>query len=633
MMTFKKIQWIPQTLMTVALAAGISACSDDHFDISSDVKGKLSLWQNIQGNENLSQFADILQGVYTSKDEKSVYNETYAQMLDGDQNFTVWAPVNGSFDYNYYKNLLKTGIRDSIFKVEKELVRNNMTRYTHAVTGKVKEKIDLYNDKTAWMNGQAMTMQGVTILTPNIGAKNGLLHVMEAPIAYRPNLYEYMATRPDLDSLNQFVKSFETAEFNEYASTQGPTVNGYITWVDSITRMRNSFCEGVLNAYINREDSNYAMIMPTNEAWNDIKAKVEKYFVYKQTYSQKVYFINDEGKFSNNTISKEFSEELLDSMVNTNIKYAITKNLAFNANWQYEQQPIDNMENLAKADSLQSTYGLKFKKTGTLNKTNFRNTVEVDDYPVMFGGKEPEGCSNGYAYVTDSWNLPTTTFAPILDYTSMECLETLDGNCNDPQDPQSITLRYEWDDSTYTYRALDIKYKNNTSNPSAYFKLMDVLSCKYDIYLVVNYNMSENRPNKFKVSIDYDNDVNGKRKEKQDLRNPNEDAVDVEGESLYGSSNFVNRVACDANGTPLDTDDPDAVLVPPFEYTDTICIAKDFEFPVCYYGMENFYPTLCIASTLVSKERKNRTYSNEILLNTIILRPKGHDGINKEEDE
>lgn len=638
-MKFKKIQWLTQTLMTVALAAGINACTDDHFDISSDVNGKQTLWQNIQGNDNLSQFADILQSVYNSKDEKKTSNETYAELLNGDQTFTVWAPVNGSFDYTYYKNLLSLGIRDSIYKVEKELIRNNMTRYSHTINSSVDEKIDLFNDKTAQLDGSAMTMQGVAITTPNIGASNGTLHIVQAPVAYRPNLYEYMASRPDLDSINQYIKSFQTTTFNESASTQGPTVDGYITWVDSITQVTNSFCQSTLRAYINREDSNYAMILPTNTAWNDIKAKTEQYFVYKQNYSQKIYFIKEEnGTLGNNVVTEDLSNEQLDSIVNTNVKNAITQNLAFNANWQDEQYPIDNIESIAKADSLKSTRSLKFKKAGTLTQTDLSytdqnvtvQTVAVEDFANMFGGADPVECSNGYAYVTDSWNLPTAVYASELHYSPRLCLETLDNNCNNPTDPQYTKLTYaeKWidpetsaiKDTTLTYTVLDIKYKNNTTNPGAYFQLTDVLSCKYDMYVVLNYNTLENRPNKFKVTIDYDNDVDGKRKEKVSLPNPNEDAVDVEGNSLYNTTFYVNK-------------EPNTEVFP-VEYTDTICIAKDFSFPVCYYNMENAHPTLYLVSTLVSAERKNKTYSNQIFLNSIILKPKGHDDIiSKEEDE
>ena len=112
-MNTKNIKWLTGSLMTAALAAGISACSDDHFDINSEALGKTTIWQNIKSNEQLSEYADILQSVQFSATEEKATRETYAQVLDGDQTFTVCAPLNGTFNYESYKKLLAYGERDS----------------------------------------------------------------------------------------------------------------------------------------------------------------------------------------------------------------------------------------------------------------------------------------------------------------------------------------------------------------------------------------------------------------------------------------------------------------------------------------------------------------------------------------
>ena len=59
-MKLNNIKWFTGSLMTVALAAGISACSDDHFDITSDTAGKQTIWKTIQSDERLSNFAECL---------------------------------------------------------------------------------------------------------------------------------------------------------------------------------------------------------------------------------------------------------------------------------------------------------------------------------------------------------------------------------------------------------------------------------------------------------------------------------------------------------------------------------------------------------------------------------------------
>lgn len=616
-------KWLTGSAMAASLMVGFTACSDDHFDITSEAAGKQTIWQNIQANSSqLSEYADILQSVYYSPTEGKTTPETYANLLDGDQTFTVWAPVNGSFRYSYYKGLLQTGVRDSIYKVEKELIRNNMTRYSHVVNGSDSVKLDLFNSKAAWLNNEAQTIKGVTITTPNIGAKNGVLHITKAPMAYQPNLYEYLASRQDLDSINAFIKSFQTIEFNEAASTQGPTIDGEITWVDSITYVANDYTSLFMEAFLEREDSNYVMILPTNETWKNTLERTKKYFKFKASYKQK---INTQTEAGADTliegVETVFTPAELDSLTNLYSKNAICQHLAFNANWQYEQIPVTSIADIraadARRDSLRSTADMKFKKTGTLNGTNKVNAVEVKDFAALFGNADPVEVSNGYAYVVDEFAYPSTVYAPNRDLDSYVVYESCDKQCapylntwtweshvtmTDTVTGEVIAER----DSTYRYDYLVMANMTSTSHPGAFFQLPNVLSCKYDIYVVIGYNTDYQMQNKFRAYISYDTE--DRRVENEALKNPNEDAVDAKDASLYEGNYFVNR-------KPTINDDLTV------NYTDTICIAKDFEFPVSYYGLsKTAYPVLQLKSNFTSSERN--LYSREIWVNAIILKAK-----------
>ena len=616
-------KWLTGSAMAASLMVGFTACSDDHFDITSEAAGKQTIWQNIQANSSqLSEYADILQSVYYSPTEGKTTPETYANLLDGDQTFTVWAPVNGSFRYSYYKGLLQTGVRDSIYKVEKELIRNNMTRYSHVVNGSDSVKLDLFNSKAAWLNNEAQTIKGVTISTPNIGAKNGVLHITKAPMAYQPNLYEYLASRQDLDSINAFIKSFQTIEFNEAASTQGPTIDGEITWVDSITYVANDYTSLFMEAFLEREDSNYVMILPTNETWKNTLERTKKYFKFKASYKQD---INTQTEAGADTViagvETVFTPAELDSLTNLYSKNAICQHLAFNANWQYEQIPVTSIADIraadARRDSLRSTADMKFKKTGTLNGTNKVNAVEVKDFAALFGNADPVEVSNGYAYVVDEFAYPSTVYAPNRDLDSYVVYESCDNQCS----PYHNTWTWESHvtmtdtvtgeviaerDSTYRYDYLVMANKTSTSHPGAFFQLPNVLSCKYDIYVVIGYNTDYQMQNKFRAYISYDTE--DRRVANEALKNPNEDAVDAKDASLYEGNYFVNR-------KPTINDDLTV------NYTDTICIAKDFEFPVSYYGLsKTAYPVLQLKSNFTSSERN--LYSREIWVNAIILKAK-----------
>lgn len=632
-------------LMGCGSALLFTGCQDDHFDIvSTQLTGDKTIWQNIQSHPELSQFADILQSVRYSQTEEKTTNETYADIFNGDQVFTVWAPANGKFNYDYYKQLLATGIRDSIYKVETELIRNNMTRFSNVISGNDSVKLSLFNSKFAWLNYDNKTIKGVEITTPNIGSSNGVLHITDGSVAYQPNLYEYLATRTDLDSINKFIKSFQTTEFNENASTQGPTVNGVATWVDSITYMSNQYTTSFMNAYINREDSNYVMILPTNEAWDNILEKTKKYYKYKVgSYQQYTY----DGQSNKTETRTALTQAQADSLQNLFAKNAICQNLTYNANWQYGRIPITSISDIkaadARMDSLRTTSGMKFKKTGTLNGTNSPSfTIEIDDYAKMFGNADPVELSNGYAYTVNEFTYPHTSFAANYDMTARACYETASSNIGvnsnyswtkvdhvevldtiyneetgepevDEETGEVLTNVIASRDSIYKYNYMVFTASGN-SQPRIWFALENVLSCKYDIYVVVGYNYEAGRQNRFTATIRYSGETTSSNIPSYVCLNPNEDAVDATGASIYGDTHFVNK-------KPVIDDN----LVT--SYTDTICIAKDFEFPVSYYGiqaldgMANTYPVLELMMD-VSNSLATTTYTRELRINAIILKSK-----------
>ena len=86
-------------LTGITLSAGFTACTNDHFDINQNVQSKVSLWETINSQENLTEFANILKQVKYSKSEGTTTVQTYADLFNNDQTFTVWAPANGTFNY------------------------------------------------------------------------------------------------------------------------------------------------------------------------------------------------------------------------------------------------------------------------------------------------------------------------------------------------------------------------------------------------------------------------------------------------------------------------------------------------------------------------------------------------------
>lgn len=559
--------------LAVTLGLSILSCSDDHFDINPDVAGRQTLWENINSNPELTQFAEILDKVCYSKSEGSTTSLKYSDMLNHNQTFTIWAPKNGTFDYNKYIQLVES----NPYTVEKELIQNHLVRYSHVMNGSKVEQLDLFNSKTAVFDPVNATMGGSNIITPNIGCSNGVLHVLGSAISYMPNLYEFIGSQPQLDSLNSFLKSYEKYSFDEYNSTQGPTVNGNITWVDSVTHLSNEYFS-MLEAEITHEDSTFAMVMPTNTAWENALKKTKDYFKYMPTYSQKITSVDDEGNSSESTVMRTFSTEELDSMSALYSNNAICQNLVFNAN--YQALPF-NIDNPADCDSLESTAGRVFEKP------------QVED---IFADAKPIEVSNGYAYVVDTFAYRASdTWAADKNFEAEQPSNIENSTrCN----LMNSTLSFVEGDSIVKFTITRGIQTAPTMNPDITFKLQNVMSCKYDIYVVMAYNSNANMPTKFKASITFHD---GKRSTQT-----TSNLKSIAGDTIHtGPSNtFVNREC------PY-TDEEGNI-----QYTDSILIAKDFSFPVSYYGLD-FYPTIKLASNISSKETSS--YTREMWIDKIVL--------------
>ena len=93
-----------------------------------------------------------------------------------------------------------------------------------------------------------------------------------------------------------------------------------------------------------------------------------------------------------------------------------------------------------------------------------------------------------------------------------------------------------------------------------------------------------------------------KRNNNKRLKNENEDDPDN-----YNTNYFSNKSPyVDENGE--------------FRLVDSVLVAKDFEFPVCYRGLTDAYATLTIKGYFKSTE-KNK-YSREIHIDKIVLKAK-----------
>lgn len=577
------------------LAGGLLAlvsCTDDHFTIDSEVASRTTIWENISSNDELSEYADILSRVYFSSSKGTTTSQTYADLLNGDQTFTVWAPANGTFDYEAWDELLGYGLVDSTYRVEVELIRNQMTRFAHVLSGSDSTLLDLFNAKTAMFNCATATLDGVPITTSNIASTNGVLHITDGTVEYLPNIYEYLGYNGlGIDSLSSFILGFETTEFDEDASTQGPTVDGNITWVDSITYLSNSYLQGYyLNASLDSEDSTYVMIMPTNAAWSTAYSQIAPYYNYMAEYIQTITSTSSDGTETSETVTTTYTDEELDSITHFRICDVICRNLVFNTTEQtgltWSQYSVEGA-----CDSLVSTYGQSF----------------YDPYSArLFAGAEPVELSNGYAYIVDAFNYRAEdAWVYELEYEAERNYITY-GSCTPSSEKISYDYTYIPDsnymdvtkDTTITETVLRLSPTRSTANSEVTLRLANTLAGTYDIYALMAYNVDADRPYQLRFYINYHEGTTSKTTRTR--------LSPIEGVNGSGN-NFVSKAPhVDENGQ--------------FHFNDSILIAEDFELPVCYYGLDDAYVTLEIQSYMTSSQRT--TYTNEVLIDKVVMVPK-----------
>lgn len=594
-----KLLILTSGLMMMLLSSALFiSCDDDHFTISPDVKGEGTLWQNISSNPDLSEFASILSKVYYSTTEEKVTKQTYADLLSNDPTFTIWAPKNGSFEYEKWLEKLESGDREQVYEVERDLIRNCMTRYRHVLNGSDVEDVMLFNGKRAEFDCGKRTINDVDIIEANLGSNNGIIHITDGPIPYLKNMYEYINNHESLTKLSTFLKKYEKLEFDEMSSTQGPTIDGEVTWVDSVTYLTNTYFNGAyLDAYINREDSNYVMVLPTDDVWDSEYEKMKGYYNYLPVYSQNVITVDNDGKASTETNITRFTDEELDSITDFRTCDAIARNLCFNANFQFGHDYAE-IATEGVCDSIESTSGIVFYDP---------------ESAALFNHVTPVRVSNGWAYVVDQFNYrleDTWLKERILDPSMMceswdNCTPTYYnmGNIGNPweylseEELEKLGPDFVIPDSVMEGRAVQIVPSRSTANPSVLFKLPNTLSCKYDIIAVIPYNTAADKPHQLRAYVNYHT-----TKSTQDRVQ----LSPIEGVNGTGKFFHTKKPYVDDKGY--------------LQFCDSLLLAEDFEFPVSYYGIQKAYATLEIQSYMTSTQRN--TYTNEFMVHKIILRPK-----------
>lgn len=651
----------------IALGAALMAvpgCTDtwdEHYvnEVGSNsTAATKTLWELISEDPNLSKFAAIAEKAKFYKDDiHPVETYTYKNLLQSSQVCTVWAPTNEYFDDAEFQKWLDMCETDG-YNVQQQFMANHIALWRHNVSESKIDTLKMINGKNMEFDKIAMTMQGVELDDNNIAALNGTLHTLKGITPFNYNFYEYLKFGNELKEFGAYLISKDTVYFNNNASIEGmPDENGNPTYVDSVYSTQNRLMdreyrpktnpedwmmfEKGFSARINAEDSAFIMLLPTDATWQATKEKLSPLYKYADMYEDRVK--------QNSTASKtpeKMSDYKADSLQDIAIKMDMVAPLVFNIN----KQPLIGDEKNGTPWTMDYFIETKGKEARYL--LNMRNdtlrSTEAWDQTTLFNG-EVKQMSNGNAYLIDSWNFPKDFYFPDVyveagmgtifmhDHSSYWLgIANQQNFSNDNLSP--ITSKYgrvSKNDFLHVEPVGDgnkikceFKLKGNTNE--AYTPNADVMSGKYDIYLVLVPNWYYKLGQQGYLTEEF-------YKEKIEYEEINGDSVLVR-YTWDVDTAYIDSLA-DANKYKLkvqvryNNNEKSDVLVPKnasgaevIEYdakkVDTVLVCKDFEFPYTYKNLQNSYPSLVITQGLGNKDKEDTGFTRFLNIDRIILKSK-----------
>ncbi len=411
----------------VVAAFSIVACYscsdtwDEHYDSNGGGVSNVSLYQQLNTTDSLSDFCEVLKAT------------GYDEMLNTEQIYTVFAPVNGAFDKESLLAQVAAGDKQTVVN---RFVKNHITRYNYSVSGGVNDMIMLNNKKFS-MKGNLV--DGELISSENTLCKNGVLHVLHTDLPFLSNLYEALEADANLSKMYDFLLSYEEDSLDEGRSVyRGVDENGNRIYVDSVM-IENNRVMNMLDAIINNEDSNYWMIAPTNEAYN------KRYEVAKSLFN-----------LHPTIADRDSLQELYANVFAMRDCY-----FNMNANLHYTDSLMSSVYSSRTPD--QNVFYKPFDEGGILN--NYSEKVE---------------CSNGTLYKFDE--MPFSIYDSFFAEVKIEA--DLRSNVNtDEQYLKTCTYTPALSDDNVQY--LDVIPTTSSANPTIPFNVKGLLSGTYEIYVVM----------------------------------------------------------------------------------------------------------------------------------------------------
>ena len=574
-------KYIGVTMMAAGVLAAASCTDFDDYNkevADTTASATSTLWENIKQNSQLSDFAQLVQ--------KAGFDDELSQT----HYYTVWAPLNGTFDVSAFQNLGNSSLL-------RQFVKNHIADYRHSATGALDERVLMLNEKSYdFAGGAAYTFGEVPVSQANLPSSNGLIHTLQGAVPFYPNLYEFitdstLAIGKNIDSLRRYFQKYELTYLDEEASVPGPIVDGMQTYVDSVMVTENTLWS-MMNVMMTNEDSTYTVLMPTNDAWLKTYNRIKSYYNYAPTTNAEAFQGgNISATPSTLTIDNAYWQDSLASS-------HLVRNMFFSNNDIYNQW-IEGTPSAYGSDTIRSTIRNKFSNPRDI-LAQAKQTVEL---------------SNGKGYIVDSLAMyPWETYAP-----EREVLAASNNNIGRVATGSYTTHRVHVigkDQENEDFSYIHVIPSGGYARPELDLFLPGVLSTTYSFYCVFAYptddpNVADSTllPNRVIFTLNYC-DEKGALKDYTFL-DESEENISAFQERFNLTDNNTNRTTIRAFSNN------------PKLLKDTVYLG-DFTFPVCYAGLGDEYrPNIKITSPFsVFNRNLMAAYTRDLRIAAIIMKPK-----------
>ena len=547
------------------MAAGLltaTSCSDfdDYNTVPSDAtaSSQSTLWENISSNPELSDFAALV--------KKAGFDDE----LQSSTFYTVWAPLNGTYDATSL-------MAEDSATVLLQFVKHHIANYNYLATGTLDTRLRSLNQKSHTFTGAGSYLYSdVELQQSNLPSSNGTLHILNGQAGFYPNITEYLSQKKNLgddisvDSICSYFNKYQLTYLDEKNSVVGPLVNGKQTYIDSVMTTSNVIMSN-LGVKPAEEDSSYVWFIPTDKAWNDAFAKIKSAYKYAATTNaQKLSDGSTTITSTSTTIDAAFMQDSL-------TRYNIVRNQFFSANDVYNQWLVGGEK--LYLDTIRSRRHNKF------------SDIEKTILPHV---KQEVTFSNGVGKIVDSLAFyPWETYKPeIWESARSNKARVLNGSSSS----QSVKIVYKDSEGNTTetqeFSYLHAKPSSNYAKPELDIYLPNVLATTYNIYCVM-----------MPPSADDNDSTNWK---------PNQ----LDFKLSYANASGV--VQSDKTLATKLENDPTKV--------DTMYVGK-FTFPTCYSGLgSEIAPNIKITSPFSAFSKPMMAkYTRDLRIAAILLRPVEYD--------